>query len=319
MRVPVLVLVLVLGLVGCGGDAVEPPPPIQPGSLATAQVLEPSSPFDMPYGVDTDREGVVYVLDAGNNRVVVFDPDGTQIGQWDGSGSDEGPIETLGFGGLAVAPDGAIWVVDNGNHLVRAFDGDGVQQIAFGSEGTGEGEMTRAIGIAVTAEEVFVTDDAVPEVTVFDHEGRFLRRIGGPAEDQGGLSHPTGITVTQDGTVYVADYEAERIVRFDADGTMTGVWLNPGPAGSYTIPEGLDATGDGTVLATTYREGQLVVLPADPGEADWPTATSPDVPAGARLLAPVDVAVAADGSVYVTDQRAGTVVRYASAPPVQEG
>lgn len=49
---------------------------------------------------------------------------------------------------------------------------------------------------------------------------------------------------------------------------------------------------------------------AAPGEDEWTVAGGGPVAVDGRLRNPVDVAVAPDGSVYVTDQTANAVLRY---------
>lgn len=252
-------------------------------------------------------DGTVYVFDAGNNRVVVFDASGAEIGGWGGQGSGEGQFDSLGFGGLAVGADDTVYVVDNGNHRVQKFAADGSFLVAWGDEGDGEGAFRRAIGIAVDADEVYVTDDALTVIQVFDTDGAFLRQFG----DDTRLVHPTGIAVDGSGDVWVADFEAAQVQRFGPDGTARGVWRNPTDLGLFQIPEGIAIDGDGTVLVTSYRDGQIQILPDRAGDTEpWVVAGGEPGFGDGKLLAPVDVAIAPDGAVYVSDQRSNSVQRF---------
>ena len=56
--------------------------------------------FGLPHNVVTDREGRVYVTDRDNQRIQVFDPKGTFLTQWVGTG---------GVSGLAMTRDQHIW------------------------------------------------------------------------------------------------------------------------------------------------------------------------------------------------------------------
>ena len=85
-----------------------------------------------PMSVDAGPDGRMYVLDAGNARVVSFDADGNYITQWGRKGSDVGEfnfgdggeIPGLGqlfFGSICVDDEGYIYVADVGNNRIQRF------------------------------------------------------------------------------------------------------------------------------------------------------------------------------------------------------
>lgn len=70
-------------------------------------------------GVAVDDQGFIYVADSGNNRIQIFNPDGTFVrlfGRW-GSGE----AEFKGLEGIAVNQNGNILVADRENHRVQLF------------------------------------------------------------------------------------------------------------------------------------------------------------------------------------------------------
>lgn len=283
-------------------DPDDPTPLVETGTVTT------DAPLDAPGGVATAADGRTFVADAGNHQVVVLDDEGAQVRTiGTGPGDDEGVLETLGFGSVAVGagpvggPAEVLAVVDNGNHRVQLFDLDGTFLTAFGREGEGEGAFVRAIGVDVRAGEVHVTDDAQPWVQVFDLDGTFLRRYGG----EGVLAHPTGILLADDGSSYVADYDRRTVTRVDADGAVTATWTSPSPT---VVPEGLVQDASGAILVADYRSGDVRVLPADPGAAEWPVL----VDGGSlepALDSPTDLAIAPDGVLVIADQGGDAVRR----------
>lgn len=81
-----------------------------------------------PMSFDVGADGRIYVLDAGNARIQVFDTDGNYITQWGSFGSGPGQFDFsdpelfFGLGGsVAVASDGTIWVADIGNRRIQRF------------------------------------------------------------------------------------------------------------------------------------------------------------------------------------------------------
>lgn len=94
--------------------------------------------FKFPRGVAVDENGFIIVGDSGNNRIQIFNPDGTflkvnfqcfclkkftifvailkNFGQW---GSGEG--EFKGLEGVAISSTGNILVCDRENHRIQVF------------------------------------------------------------------------------------------------------------------------------------------------------------------------------------------------------
>src|SRR5690606_11963622 len=92
-----------------------------PGS-GQGQLTQPSG-----IGVSPDGE-TIYVLNAGNQRIDVYERDGTFVGVWDGSVD---PVLDLSWNvnqggtGLTVAPDGLVYIADTWNHTVVVADRNG--------------------------------------------------------------------------------------------------------------------------------------------------------------------------------------------------
>lgn len=74
-------------------------------------------------GVDFDARDNLYILDAGNHRVLVIDPRGKLVRTIGKQGG--GPGELMVPSGLAVLPDGTIAIADLGRGAVSLFNADG--------------------------------------------------------------------------------------------------------------------------------------------------------------------------------------------------
>ncbi len=86
--------------------------------------------FGLPHNVVIDREGRVYVTDRDNQRIQVFDANGTFLTQWVGTG---------GISGLAITKDQRIWT----GGILRDLDGKVLGRLS------GPG-VAGAHGVAVT-------------------------------------------------------------------------------------------------------------------------------------------------------------------------
>jgi DNA-binding beta-propeller fold protein YncE len=160
------------------------------------------------------RGSRLYVPEAGNHRISVFELDGRFLFAFSGKGSGAGELnnpEAAKFG-----PDGRLYVTDLKNDRIQVFDADGNPLLRWGRTGTGPGEFKEPAGLAVDAKgRVYVTEIGNVRVQVFDGEGRFLTMFGRRGPEQGQFANPHGIIVSHtDGLVYVADTGNNRIQVF---------------------------------------------------------------------------------------------------------
>jgi hypothetical protein len=82
----------------------------------------------MPLSFDVGPDGRIYVLDAGNARIQVFDEEGQYLTQWGRKGSAEGEFDFGSgrvpedfAGSVAVDSEGYIYVADVGNRRIQKF------------------------------------------------------------------------------------------------------------------------------------------------------------------------------------------------------
>lgn len=70
-------------------------------------------------GVAVDDQGYIFVADSGNNRIQIFNPDGSFLKTFGSWGS--GDSEFKGLEGVAIMSNGNILVCDRENHRVQVF------------------------------------------------------------------------------------------------------------------------------------------------------------------------------------------------------
>jgi tetratricopeptide (TPR) repeat protein/sugar lactone lactonase YvrE len=96
-----------------------------------------------------DEAGRIYVLDAEDSQVKVYDPEGLYLRSFANIGK---PVA------LAVAEDG-VYVADENTQVVSKFDFDGKLAFPFGSKGEGKSQTKRISGLTVEkGQQVFVGD-----------------------------------------------------------------------------------------------------------------------------------------------------------------
>lgn len=202
---------------------------------------KPMGKLRIPVGIDIDKEGRVYVADAKNQRIFVYDFKGkflTAIGEPDGPGKLERPA------GIALNEKlGRIYIVDVMDHRVKVYSiKDGSFLFAFGKRGRGEGEFNFPTNIAVDRRNnnVAVVDTMNFRVQIFDPEGNFVRSFGKLGIVPGTFARPKGIGIDSEGHIYVVDAAFNNIQIFDDKGNLL-LWIGKfgfGP-GEFNLPAGL--------------------------------------------------------------------------------
>ncbi|OLT47077.1 hypothetical protein BJF85_01365 [Saccharomonospora sp. CUA-673] len=269
------------------------------------QAGSPDPDVEQRVRVATGPRGVTYYADSAAHRVWRVERDGgveVVAGTGEaGFAGDDGPAGEAQLDeptGVAVGPDGAVYIADSANDRVRRVGGDGVITTVAGDGSRVEDD---ADGRALD-------DERATEVPV----------------------SPTDVDVAGDGVVYVAEGPHDRISRVGTDGTIDIV------AGSGER-DGAEADGFAATEAlvrgphalTVSREGRVFFLEggdrlvrpavrmvdasgvlytvagtASPGQrfgADAGFAGDGGPARDALLNGPRDLAVRADGTLYVAD------------------
>jgi sugar lactone lactonase YvrE len=103
---------------------------VQEGPIAEA----PDEPLVFPSALEADASGTLYVLDAGSQRIHVYDGEGRRLRAFGRSGG--GPGEFKQAMGMTLAPDGNLWVMDPGNMRYTVFAPDGAVLATHRRDGT---------------------------------------------------------------------------------------------------------------------------------------------------------------------------------------
>lgn len=137
-----------------------------------------------PAGIALDTENrFVYVADAQQDQVLVFDADSYKLLRRIGTGGKKHSLTSPGDFSLptnvAVDKEGNVAVTDTLNNRVEIFDADGKFVSEFGKPGDGPGHFARPKGIAFDGDgHIWVADELQSRVQVFNQEGQLLIYFG---------------------------------------------------------------------------------------------------------------------------------------------
>lgn len=252
-------------------------------------VEEPGA-LRMPFGMDLDPQGNLYVVDGSLKRVHVYDADGRyrrMIGQEMKWSRPSGLALDAARRRLYVVDAGG---VDNENHRVHALDLDtGKPLFQIGKRGDGPGEFNLPRDAVVGADGLlYVVDSGNFRVQVFDGEGKFVKTFGAIGRQGGQFSRPKEIAADASGNIYVADSAFGNFQIFNREGALlldVGSRGNTDAPAKFMLPSGIAVDSDGRVyMVDQFFRKVEVFRPADlPAAAAYGTPRpTPAVGAAAR-------------------------------------
>jgi DNA-binding beta-propeller fold protein YncE len=173
--------------------------------------------FYQPAGLAIGSNGLAYVIDAGNDRVMVHAQGGAFVRRIGYHGSKR--AEWVQPWGATTFGD-TLYVVDQGNYRVQRWSLDGAFLGAWGRFGRKRGQFVTPYDVALApgGDRVYVTDAIRRKVIVFSPTGSLIGEFGRSGKSSSRFLKPTGVAVARDGTVFVADRCNRRIAHFSADG-----------------------------------------------------------------------------------------------------
>jgi DNA-binding beta-propeller fold protein YncE len=130
------------------------------GTTGHKHELTSPGDFAMPGGLAVDRKGDLYVADTRNNRIEVFDAEGTFVETYGKNG--DGPRDFARPKGVAIDGDGHIWVTDGALNRVQVFD-DKWRLLTY-MEGTGTlpGQFSGLLSITIDKMNRVFTSEMYP-------------------------------------------------------------------------------------------------------------------------------------------------------------
>lgn len=186
-------------------------------SLSFATEGHEDGQVSRPWGLCVDKMGHILVSDRRNNRVQVFNPDGSLKFKFGRKGVGNGEFDLPA--GICVDIDNRIIVVDKDNHRVQIFTSTGAFLLKFGSYGKEYGQFQYPWDVAVNSRrQIVVTDSRNHRVQQFDSEGRFIRQI--VFDNHGsnkGIASPRGVCYTPTGNIIVSDFDNHCLYLIDPD------------------------------------------------------------------------------------------------------
>lgn len=245
------------------------------------QLLKPSSVF-------VTLDGKIYVADTGNNRVSIFNSDGSQLYQFGKNGDKPGQFNTPL--GIAVNGKGMMYVADTLNNRIQIFNHDGIylSSIGFGEDGKEleecqELKAPRALAID-SKDNLYVLDADTTKVKVFDENGQCVRTVGEKGNGPGQFTKAVDIAIDQNDNLYIGDAVDARVQIFDTNGRFLLSFGSIGIGSGYFKQLSAIAAGEGKIYVADYQNNLIQVFKYAPdgligrSERLYSTKTAPPPP-----------------------------------------
>ena len=159
--------------------------------------------FSSPRGICLDPEGRIFVSDHNNNRVQVFEADGTFAYKIPQDNSDKAKVTNPW--GLTFDPIGHLHVVSHGTSTIKVFTPEGKFLEEYG-----QGKLSDPAGITIDEEGYVIVTERTSSgrVQIFrpdSHES---------IETLTGFSYPQSVVSSKEGFIYVGDRDKHRIQKY---------------------------------------------------------------------------------------------------------
>jgi 4-amino-4-deoxy-L-arabinose transferase-like glycosyltransferase len=257
--------------------------------------------FALPAGLAVDSDGMIYIGDQDNRRVVKLNSSGAYVTAWGAWGT--GPAMLEHEVGVAVGTGDEIIVADRWNDRVQVWSRTG----EFRGVRVPSGDVLAPHSVAVLPNgNLLVTSAGHREVRRFGPDGALLDRWGRPGTGPGEFVEPFSIAYDPRGVVYVTDGSKGTVQKYSVNGEFIKQWQVPGLTWESFValdPQGLvhvSIPDENTV--NTYTPDGTLLVPGSPAN-QFRAFTAP-------LRHPMGIAFDSNGNLYVTNAWANQVLKF---------
>lgn len=242
----------------------------------------PETELGKPKGMGVDRDGDIVVVEPHYMRVNHFTAEGLLVSRWGTRGTSEGEFILP----RAVVQDAAgcfllseYTMVDRIQRFrpevkelgrftspipspFRVPPSPNVRLLldrVWGVPGSGPGQLNRAEGLAVDAQDhLWVADSCNHRIEVFDREGRRIRTFGRAGAGAGEFSYPYDVKIDSAGHVFVCEFGNSRITVLDASGQVVEVVGRAGGAlGQFANPWAITLDSKGNLFVADSQNHRV--------------------------------------------------------------
>jgi DNA-binding beta-propeller fold protein YncE len=163
------------------------------------------------------RNNRIYIADAGNRKVLIYDQKGKKLGEFEGNSGVSvmhGFIIPSPYFDLAVNDKDELWVVNPGMHLIQNYEENGSLSGFWGKtsvETDGFSGCCNPAHFAFLPDGYFVTSEkGLVRIKIYDPAGKLKAVVAPPEKFNEGGKAPD-ISVNEKGDIFALDYDRKMI------------------------------------------------------------------------------------------------------------
>lgn len=229
-----------------------------------------SGQMHVPYGIDVDAAGNVWLADRANHRIQKFDSHGNFILKFGTKGSGPGQFDNPRH----VVVDKQlkyVYVADSKNNRIQKFDINGTYVTSFGNGTPGSklGEFNLPTTIDIDSKgDFYVTERGNERVQKIDSNGKSLLMWGSLGTGNNQFCHIEHLAIDKFDNVYVNDPQSDpgcsmqpSIKKFDKFGYfITKIGTYGKESGQLIDPEHLAVDSDGNIYVSDRGNNRIQVF-----------------------------------------------------------
>ena len=208
--------------------------------------------FDKPTGLAFDDDNHLYVVDNNNHRVQKFTIRGKYMLKFGSCGSNNGQLQyPLGI----TVHNKRVYVADR--HRISVFQCDGNFSQTIGQSG----ELKNPFDVAVTNNQLLVTDYGGDCISIFTLDGNYISKFGKRGTGRGDLSDPTSLTIDMYGSIMIAECGNNRVSVFNKDGVFIQCFGSEGYAeGQFSHCCGIALSPNGSIYISDLGNKRILTF-----------------------------------------------------------
>jgi len=263
-----------------------------------------------PMDVAVGKDGRIYVADAGNSRVAVFNEKGDFLFSF----GDAGDGKLFNPNRIILDGKGQVLVVDPALKQIKIFDSDG----RFIRELSGNSMWGVPGAIALGPEETaYIADHEKHKILVFNKDAELKMELGKeqPPEgfpsmdlEEGRFNFPNGLAINQQGQVWIADSNNARLQIFDPRGDFVQAISGFAKDGTrFFLPRDIAFDGEGKAYVADALGHKIFVFK---GNLEPVLSFGEQGLEEGKLFMPTGIAVDAKSNIYIAEKGAHRVSVY---------